>query len=410
MTVLMVSCSFPEKMEMSVHGIFQRMNLFIEALMAFGDLEILFYVPSRIDLSDAFRSRHEKILSKHFGIKIRLSFCHLYSPPMNWAQRRFSWTGFFSIFRQPTYIGTSMPKQVRAFENCLQRKPNAVFVQGLKALCPVLLSQKKLPPLLFDVNDIPHILLLRSTLTQRSLSKESLMNLIRIPAIYVAQQKAVKKAQATFTCSVYDKEYLEKRYSCANVIVAPNSVEIPEFKKECEDITLLFIGSYGYQPNVFAAEYLINRIWPKVRKHAPNARLILAGKSPENIPSHADRPHGVDFPGFIDDLERLYEGVRIVCVPIFAGGGTRIKILEAAAYGKPIVTTSIGAEGISMKHGKELLICDKQADFIDACALLINDSKFCDRLGKTARDFVVNNYDRKKIIPLLSSNISKFVH
>ena len=81
-------------------------------------------------------------------------------------------------------------------------------------------------------------------------------------------------------------------------------------------------------------------VWPLIRKACPEARLIIAGNKPERIPSFASHPPGVEFTGFVEDLGQLYQRVGIVCCSILSGGGTRLKILEAAAYGKAIVSTT----------------------------------------------------------------------
>jgi glycosyltransferase involved in cell wall biosynthesis len=204
-----------------------------------------------------------------------------------------------------------------------------------------------------------------------------------------------------FVCSELDRKYLRKAYHLSGVTVVPNAVTIPEEQRVCEDPTVLFLGSYGYQPNVVAAEYLVEKIWPIVMDNMPKARLIIAGKEPQNLRCYSDQVPGVEFPGFIDDLDELYSRTRIVCTPIFSGGGTRIKIIEAAAYAKPILTTSIGAEGIPMQHGQELMIHDNQRNFADACLALLKDFSLCQQLGNRARKFVIEYYDRKKNVELI---------
>ena len=106
----------------------------------------------------------------------------------------------------------------------------------------------------------------------------------------------------------------------------------------------------------------------------------------------ASNPPGVEFTGFVEDIQKLYKRSRVVCCPILAGGGTRIKIIEAAAYEKPIVTTTIGLEGIKMSDGKEVLIRDDAKSFSKACVQLLKDRTLCERLGKAARKVAVKEY------------------
>ena len=102
----------------------------------------------------------------------------------------------------------------------------------------------------------------------------------------------------------------------------------------------------------------------------------------------------------------MYHRSRVVCCPLLAGGGTRIKILEAAAYGKPIVTTRIGAEGIEMRDGYELVQRDDPEAFAASCLDLLENPDLCKRLGAAAHAAVVQRYDRSKIVPLIQRHLS----
>jgi len=403
MRILIISCTFPENISSSVHGVFQRMGMFIDALKDLGDLEMLFYVSPDVDVDATARIRFEKELSCHFGVDIRLSLCHVYWPSENWSRLRFYSSGLLNFSNQFEYMQTSMPEQVRAFEDCLKRKPDLIFAQQFKSVCPILMSRKELPQVFFDMDNIEHILFARSIRQPPRLRGWPLM-FLRVPAIRMGEKKAIRMAKLIFVCSKLDQKYLRKIYHLSGITVIPNAVKIPEEPAICDDPTILFLGSYGYEPNVVGAEYLVEKIWPMVRNAMPNAHLIIAGRAPQNLKCYSDQIPGVEFPGFIDDLNGLYARTRIVCVPIFSGGGTRIKIIEAASYAKPILTTSIGAEGIPMRHGQELIICDNQMDFLDGCLELLKDLEFCQQLGKRARKFVIANYDRKKIVELIKGH------
>jgi glycosyltransferase involved in cell wall biosynthesis len=400
MRILMISCTFPEAINSSVHGVFQRMGMFVDALKDLGDLEMLFYVSPDVDISAGARRRFEADLSRHFGAGIRLSLCHKYWPSENWSRLRFYSDGLFNFSKQFGYVQASMPEQVRAFEDCLGQKPDVIFAQTLKSICPIFLSRKKLPQVFFDINDIDHIVFSRNIRQPPRRNGWPLM-FLRVPAIRLGERKAIRMSKFAFVCSELDRKYLRKAYHLSGVTVVPNAVTIPEEQRVCEDPTVLFLGSYGYQPNVVAAEYLVEKIWPIVMDNMPKARLIIAGKEPQNLRCYSDQVPGVEFPGFIDDLDELYSRTRIVCTPIFSGGGTRIKIIEAAAYAKPILTTSIGAEGIPMQHGQELMIHDNQRNFADACLALLKDFSLCQQLGNRARKFVIEYYDRKKNVELI---------
>jgi len=159
----------------------------------------------------------------------------------------------------------------------------------------------------------------------------------------------------------------------------------------------MFIGSHWYKPNGDGAERLLTRIWPLVRARVPGAQLIIAGKSPESIPSYSNPPAGVEFTGFLPDLDALYARSRVVVCPITMGGGTRVKLVEAGGYGKPIVSTRIGAEGLDLEDGVDVLLRDDDRSFADACIRLLSDDTLCARLGAAARAKAVAQYDAAKV-------------
>jgi glycosyltransferase involved in cell wall biosynthesis len=180
--------------------------------------------------------------------------------------------------------------------------------------------------------------------------------------------------------------------------VIPNAVETGPTIPVPAAHTALFLGSLLYPPNRNAAIYLMREIWPRVRRQVPEARLTIAGQNPEAVPGHDDPPAGVAFSGFVKDLGPLYAGTRVVCAPIFAGGGTRIKIVEAAAHGRPVVSTTLGAEGLELDDGREILLRDDPDSFAAAVVDLMRDAERARRIGEAARAAVERTYDRDQIL------------
>jgi glycosyltransferase involved in cell wall biosynthesis len=159
---------------------------------------------------------------------------------------------------------------------------------------------------------------------------------------------------------------------------------------------VLFLGNYAHPPNRSAADRL-TALWPSVRERAPEARLVLAGPRPELLSSYGVRPDGVEFPGFIDDLANLYRSTALVCAPIGEGGGTRVKLLEAGAWGCPIVATRIAAEGIGFEDGVHYLMREEDDAIADACADLLHDPARGRALGRAARELVSDRYSKRAV-------------
>ncbi|NET33465.1 MAG: glycosyltransferase family 4 protein [Cyanothece sp. SIO1E1] len=399
MRVLFISSTFPgSDLRVKVHGLYQRMSMFVDAIKHIAQLDMLFYVPAHTDTSPSTVSALTQTLSKHWQTDINLCLCPKFKRQGQYAGRKRYWSGLWSIFKQPGYIGTSGIKQVQELEACLDQKPDAVFVHRLPSMSPLLLTRKALPPIFFDLDDIEHIALTRHLNQQSKAQAHPWSTYLQLPALWWGEYCAIRQACKTFVCSETDRHYLSKKLRLPGIVTIPNAVPMPEPQPVPPEPTLLFIGSYTYPPNVDAAEFLIEQIWPQVHQALPSARLLIAGASPHNIRGYTTGLAGVEFTGFVDDLDALYRRARVVCCPVRSGGGTRIKLIEAAAYGKAIVSTRIGAEGLNLKECQDIVLQDHPQFFAQACLTLLQDAERCQHLGTAARQVAIQHYDRDNIL------------
>jgi glycosyltransferase involved in cell wall biosynthesis len=193
----------------------------------------------------------------------------------------------------------------------------------------------------------------------------------------------------------------------ARVIEIPNGIEIPESAANpAVEPTIGFVGIYSYPPNSQAGDYLAYEVLPIIRERIPRARILLAGKNPHCLRAFSDPPPGVETLGFVESLADFYGRVSVVCTPIFQGSGTRLKILEAGAYGLPVVSTAIGAEGLTLLDGREILIGDTAQELARHCIRLLEDPVERSRLGGAARQHVIRHYSRESIRRRVVSAIS----
>jgi glycosyltransferase involved in cell wall biosynthesis len=151
-----------------------------------------------------------------------------------------------------------------------------------------------------------------------------------------------------------------------------------------------FIGSLDYIPNQDAVRWILDELWPRVLERAPAAHLSIAGSSPpEWLRRHA-RDRGVELLADVADAEAFMRGVSVMIAPVFAGGGMRIKVLEAMALGKPVVATTLGAGGIDSKN---VFIADDAESFAEIVARLLREPDEAARFGAAARANVTERYD-----------------
>jgi len=182
------------------------------------------------------------------------------------------------------------------------------------------------------------------------------------------------------------------------VHVMPNSVDLPPPAPLSTEKVLLMVGIYSYGPNKDGADYFIREVYPRIARADARVEAWFAGASRESLECHANPPAGVKLLGFVDSLAEVYRRARVVICPIRYGGGTRIKLVEAAAWGKPIVTTTLGAEGLGMVPGEHALFADEAEGFAAACLRLLDDQDLPNRLGTAARELADRNFRRENVV------------
>lgn len=176
--------------------------------------------------------------------------------------------------------------------------------------------------------------------------------------------------------------------------VVPCGVSSENGKPEMlEPNTVAFIGSLDFLPNQNAVTWILDELWPRVARAMPDARLSIAGSSPpEWLREHAVE-RNVELRGDVGDAAAFLGPKSVVIAPLFAGGGMRIKVLDAMALGKAVVATTIGAGGIDVAQNRDIVIADDAATFADAVVRLLREPATAARVGAAARVKVAERYN-----------------
>jgi glycosyltransferase involved in cell wall biosynthesis len=203
-------------------------------------------------------------------------------------------------------------------------------------------------------------------------------------------------------CAPPDAAELQRRLDVGAVEIVPNAVDVPAVvsRRACADgaFTLLFVGTLGYFPNEDAIRFFCDAILPALRARVDRAvRVeIVGGGAPAAVRALAEIP-GVMVRGQVPDLEPFYAAADVAVAPLRAGGGTRIKILEAFAHGVPVVSTSTGAEGLDVASGRHLLLADDAGGFAAACGRLAREPGLAAGLAERARALVLARHARPSV-------------
>lgn len=176
--------------------------------------------------------------------------------------------------------------------------------------------------------------------------------------------------------------------------IAVDTDELPVTARRPETRHLLHIGTMYWPPNIDGMWWFIREAYPQIRAARPDAVLDVVGSRPPQELLALNGPrHGVNVTGYVKDPQLYLEQAGVFIVPLRAGGGMRVKILEALARGLPLVTTSLGCEGIAVEHERHVLIADTPEAFAEACLRLLNDRALADALGRAGRQLIETTYD-----------------
>jgi sugar transferase (PEP-CTERM/EpsH1 system associated) len=156
---------------------------------------------------------------------------------------------------------------------------------------------------------------------------------------------------------------------------------------------MVFTGSMDWLPNEDGMVYFCREILPRIRQHEPDATLSIIGRSPTPAVRRLAEAHNVEVTGRVDDVRPHVAKGAVYVVPLRIGGGTRLKIFEAMAMGKAVVSTTVGAEGLPVTSGRDVAIADDPAQFADAVVTLMRDAKARQSIETAARHLVVERYD-----------------
>ena len=212
------------------------------------------------------------------------------------------------------------------------------------------------------------------------------------------------------TVSEDDKVMLKKISPPSRFEVVENGVDVDYFKqKNDHDNTnrLIFAGRMDQYSNVDAIMQFCRNVWPLVKEKFPEMRFSIIGSNPpQKLLDLARNDEGIEVLGYVDDVRPHFAGATISICPIRDGGGTRLKILDAMAMGMPIISTTIGCEGIDVTPGKDVLIANKPEEYVHSIGKLINDDMLRKNLSNQSRIKIENKYSWD----IIGEKLNKYYH
>lgn len=267
-------------------------------------------------------------------------------------------------------------------------------------------------PIALNCHNVEYVILERYARLERNPLKKYYAR-IESHLMRIAERRSSYRASLAMVCSEVDLEILRLFRRDLPVFIVPNVVDtdlIHPVESSSLDGTgpvLLFQGGMDWYPNRDAVEFFARAILPRVRAVYPETRFIIAGRNPpiQFVEQFRSDPK-IEFTGTIPDMRPYLSAATVVVVPLRLGSGTRIKILEACAAGKPVVSTSLGAEGLDLAAEKEIILADDPDQFARSVVTLLRDPARRDAIATSARKVILERYSHLALKRSLETVIS----
>lgn len=205
------------------------------------------------------------------------------------------------------------------------------------------------------------------------------------------------KIDAFMAISGFDFDYFHRLFPALAGAVIPFCIDIDAYEDDSDYIPsdtpeLFHIGSMDWMPNIEGLQWFLDEVWGEVHHRFPSVTFTLAGRNMGREFLSLQLPN-VQVVGEVADAHDFMRSKDIMVVPLLSGSGVRIKIIEGMALGKTIITTTIGAEGLAVEHGKNILIADTPEMFVEILQKCVNNPDICKLIGENARNFVALNHN-----------------
>jgi len=273
----------------------------------------------------------------------------------------------------------------------------------------VIAAAQPRPRVVFDDLNCEYLLQQRACLTDlRALARwpGAAYSFVQWQRLRRYEAQICRRADCVLAVSEADAAALGKLVSGLEATIVPNGVDTQVYHPTFSDTgfqipknALVFTGTMDFRPNVDAVLWFARRVLPRIRAEVPEVRFFAVGQRPHRRLDGLRGAPAIVLTGWVKETRPYIAQAAVYIAPLRMGGGTRLKLLEAMAMGKPVVATRLGAEGYPVTDGRELLLADTPADFAAAVVALLRMPERGAVLGQAARTFVEQQYDWRVIVP-----------
>jgi glycosyltransferase involved in cell wall biosynthesis len=187
--------------------------------------------------------------------------------------------------------------------------------------------------------------------------------------------------------------------------IAVDTAELQPVQRHADSVNILTLGSLHYPPNADGIRWFLEEVFPRIQEQLPEVTLTIIGRNPpaDFLQAAANAPNRITVTGYVPDLTPFMEKAALLVVPVRAGGGMRVRLLEAFARAMPAVTTTVGLEGIDARHDQEVLVADDPGSFAAETIRLIKDKELQQHLSGNGRILAETRYDWQVVLTQLDA-------
>ncbi|MDQ6694573.1 MAG: glycosyltransferase [Chloroflexota bacterium] len=301
-------------------------------------------------------------------------------------------------------------------EVCASERYSHIHVEGIEMATYGLLAAQLMPgaKLTYDAHNAEALLQRRAFTTDvkqwRSLPR-AMYSLVQWWRLRRFEKQICQVSRYVLAVSEADLEALKKLVvgHTEQMRLLPNGVE-PDYWRRGVGYTeptmsvvasIVFDGTMDYRPNVDAAVWFAHEVWPLIRQSRRDACFYIVGRNPSPAVTALEKIEGVNVIGPVDDPRGWVAGASVYVVPMRMGGGVRLKVLQAMSMACAIVSTHMGAEGIDVQDGREMLLARSPEEFARSALTLLSDGATGRRLGASARELIKQRYSWENLLPVL---------
>ena len=257
-----------------------------------------------------------------------------------------------------------------------------------------------------DLDDVEHRKLAHK-LKRLPFSRRTPIDAVDLVKARTLERSLARRPWDVVVCSEIDRAALGGH---PRAWVVPNGIDLPSddgtARAAPEVPTFVFVGAMFYEPNVDAVRHFVASIHPRIRQTLPRARFVIVGRDPAPTVIALRDTDSIVVTGTVEDVAPYLRSASAMVVPLRYGSGTRIKILEAMAHRVPVISTSVGAEGLDVVPGQHLIVADDPGSFAGACVQVATDRALGARLATEGRQLVEERYQWSQVERLVQEIVS----